>query len=388
MSQLNPPNFDTIVIGLGSMGAAACYYLAKRGCNVLGLEQFNIPHERGLHTGQSRLIRKAYFEHPDYVPLLQRAYENWTTLEEQAETKLLHQTGLVYFARPQHPLIAGIELSAQQYKLPLQHYSQEQTAQQFPAFAIPDSFTTILEPEAGFVPAEKAISVYYELAVRQGAQMHAQETVLNWGVTNGDAWVETNKGTYHAQKLIFTAGAWSAHLLKRLNIPLKVTRQLLAWVRPKQWENYTLGNFPCWMIADDEYEGVYYGFPILPAAEFGSPVGLKVAHHLAGEEIDPDSIRREPSAVEETMIRYVLEKYLPGSLDAVLSLKTCLYTYSPDEDFIVDFLPDFEDKVVIACGFSGHGFKFSPVIGEILADLAMNGSTTLPIEFLRIRRFF
>ena len=383
----NNSSFDVIVIGVGSMGSSACYYLAKAGYKVLGLEQFDISHEFGSHAGQSRIIRKAYFENADYVPLLERAYQNWRTLEEETGTKIYHKTGLVYFGPQDHSLIEGVKESASLYNIELINFSATKAAGQFPHFTVPKGFETLFEPDAGFVTPEKAIELYAEQAIKKGAEIKMHEQVLNWKKEGDGIVVNTDKNIYRCSKLIVTAGAWAKKMIPTLSGKLKITRQFVAWIRPKSWDEFTLGNFSCWLLADDERPGCYYGFPILPEAEFGGPKGLKLAHHFPASETDPDRVNRQVIIEDEKNLEYALNKYLPGCFESFLSYKICLYTNSPDEDFIIDKLPGYEDQVVIATGFSGHGFKFASVVGEILSDLAIKGATALPIEFLRATRF-
>jgi len=381
----NNTSFDVIVIGVGSMGSSACYHLATRGSKVLGLEQFGISHEFGSHAGQSRIIRKAYFENSDYVPLLTRAYENWKALEEETGERLYFKTGLAYFGSPDHVMMQGVKKSASLYNIPLEIFTGSSNHQRFPQFTIPASFEGLWESDAGFVTPEKAIQLYARQAIKKGAEIHSNERILDWKKDGNGVIVTTDKNTYHSQKLIITAGAWAKSLIPGLNRILKITRQFVAWIKPKRWNDFMLDYFPCWLIADEK-PGCYYGFPILPK-EFGDPQGLKLAHHYPALETDPDKVDREINAEDEKDFQYVLDRYFPGVFQSLLSYKICLYANSPDEDFIIDFLPGYGESVAIACGFSGHGFKFASVVGEIVADLVTGGKPKLPVQFLSINRF-
>jgi sarcosine oxidase len=378
-------SFDAIIIGVGSMGSSACYHLAQRGYKVLGIEQFDVSHEFGSHAGQSRIIRRAYFENSDYVPLLNRAYKNWKALEEETGDQLYFKTGLLYFGNPDHLLMQGVKQSASLYNIPLENVNTP--SHRFPQFEIPNDFETLFEPEAGFIPPEKAIQLYAKQAIKKGAQIHTSEKVLRWEKDGNSVVVTTNKNVYRCNRLIITAGAWAKKMIPSISDKLKITRQFVAWIKPKEWKNFTLNNFPCWLMADETKPGCYYGFPILPE-NFGSPTGLKLAHHYPAAETDPDSVDRHIRIEDEDDLKYVLNKYLPGVFESLISYKICLYANSPDEDFIIDNLPGYENLVSIACGFSGHGFKFVSVVGEILADLATEGKTNLPIGFLSVKRFF
>ncbi len=379
--------FDVIVIGVGSMGSSACYFLTKRGYKVLGIEQFEITHEKGSHAGQSRIIRKAYFEHPDYVPLLNKAYQNWKDFEEETGQQVYYKTGLVYFGKKDNPVLKGIRQAASLYNIKLEEHDALSTEKNFPQFQIPTGFETLYEPDAGFITPEKAIRLYTEQANKKGATINTNEKVIEWKKEGNDILVKTDKQTYRSGKLIITAGAWAGKLIPGLADKLKITRQFIGWIKPKDKNDFVLNNFPCWMLADDERPGMYYGFPSLPVSEFGMAEGMKLAHHYPGVIVDPDEVNRNTTIGEEENLLYALNKYLPGCFESFLSSKTCLYTNTPDEDFIIDHLPGYDNLVTIGCGFSGHGFKFVSVIGEILTDLAIDEETKQHIEFLRIKRF-
>ncbi len=378
-------HFDVIVIGVGSMGSAACWYLSKRGYKVLGLEQFEIPHEHGSHFGQSRIIRQAYFEHPDYVPLLERAYTNWREFEMQSNTKLYHETGIVYFGQPQHATMEGVRESASLYSVLVHKLNGEESSLQFPYFTIPSDFETLVEPHAGFLTPELTVSLYAKEAAKLGAVIKTKQRVREWKEVGNKIHVNTDTGEYTAEKLIITAGGWTSKIIPQLKVSLKVTQQTLAWVTPKHPERFTFENFPCWFIEDPEL-GMYYGFPYVDGERFLGPTGIKLASHRPGTTVDPDGVDRGNFG-SDVEIQFFLDKYLPSLEGKITNRKTCLYTYSPDENFIIDHLPGSGKRVTIACGFSGHGFKFVSVIGEILADLAMNGKTDLPAEFLSLTRF-
>lgn len=380
-------NFDVIVLGVGSMGSATCYNLAIRGVQVLGLEQFEIPHDQGSHAGQSRIIRKAYFEHQDYVPLLQRAYENWHDLENKTGSQVYFPTGLLYSGKPTDILIKGVRESAAKYNINIEALSISETTIRYPQFRIPEEFEVLFEPDAGFITPELAISLFVEQAKSFGAQINTKEKVISWTREAGTIKVITDKDSYSCKKLVITAGPWAGKRIPGLSASLRVTRQVIAWVNTKQPQLFELNQSPCWMIDDDTQPGMYYGFPILPVDKFGLPNGMKLAYHYPGLTSDPDQVDRNPSKEEEQNLIEALYRYLPEGYSSTHVLKTCLYTNTPDEHFVIDFLPNFEQDVVIAAGFSGHGFKFVSVVGEIMADLVTKGKTDLPIGFLNAMRF-
>jgi len=379
-------SFDVIVIGVGSMGSATCYYLSKRGYKVLGLEQFDISHEFGSHAGQSRIIRKAYFEHPAYVPLLEGAYKNWKTFEQETGEQLYFKTGLLYAGTSSNEMITGVKQSATLYNIELELLKNADAVKRFPQFLFPKSFEILFEPEAGFLPPEKSIRLYASQAKKNGAIIKTNERVIEWKKDGTNIIVKTDKSSYQCNKLIITAGAWAGKMIPHFSDKIKVTRQFVAWIKTNDDRRFTLNNFPCWMIGDDEQRGCYYGFPLLDT-KFGEPAGLKLAHHFPKEVTDPYKVDRRATENDIQDLKYCLDKYLPGVFDSILHTKICLYANSPDENFIIDKLPGYEENVSIACGFSGHGFKFASVIGEILADLAIEGKSNLPIEFLNAKRF-
>jgi sarcosine oxidase len=373
--------FDAIVLGVGSMGSATCSFLAQRGHRVLGIEQFDIPHEMGSHLGQSRIIRKAYAEHPDYVPLLVRAYQNWKTLEEETGSQVYFKTGLVYFGKPTDATMKGVHESADKYRIEVKTLSVAETAQKYPQFRLPTGYERLEEPDAGFVTPERCILLFTDQALRHGATILTKTKVSEWKRDGRGITVKTNRGDFSCKKLVITAGAWAGKMIPGLASRVRVTRQVLAWVTPKKWESFALGRFPCWIVDQ------FYGFPVLPVGAFGGPIGLKLARHFPGAVSDPDHLDRVPTAADERELVEALRAFIPDGYASTHVMKVCMYTNTPDENFILDYLPGFDQDVAVAAGFSGHGFKFSSVVGEIMADLAMNGGTALPIGFLSARRF-
>jgi sarcosine oxidase len=379
-------HYDVIVLGVGSMGSATCYHLAKQGHKVLGLEQFDIPHELGSHSGQSRLIRKAYGEASDYVPLLERAYENWKALEAETGEQVYYKTGLVYFGAPKDPFLETVKASSSQYNIPVNTLTARACSDKYPQFSLPADFQRLEEPDAGFLTPERSILLFVQQAILNGATIRTKEPAIEWKQENGTVTVKTDKGTYFANKLVITAGPWAGKTVPGLAPKLKVTRQALAWVQPKKWADFVLGTFPCWILEHGEYD--FYGFPIVPVGQFGGPLGLKLALHFPGGEVtDPDAVNRNTTEADEKVLIEFLDRFIPDGYAHTLAMKTCLYTNSLDQNFILDHLPGHDKHVVIASGFSGHGFKFASAIGEIMADLAVKGSTDLPIGFLNAQRF-
>ncbi|HVY91966.1 MAG TPA: N-methyl-L-tryptophan oxidase [Bryobacteraceae bacterium] len=372
--------FDVIVVGVGAMGASACHHLARRGVRVLGIEQFDIPHNLGSSHGLSRMIRLAYYEHPDYVALLLRAYELWHELEAIAGATVLHLTGGLYMGRQGCELVHGSHVSAKQHGLTHELLDAKQIQSRFPQFDVPDDFIGLFEPRAGFLEPEKAISAFVQSAVLAGAQIHAREIVQQWSEDSGGVRVQTDRAHYRAQQIVFCAGAWTSKLVSDLGVPLTITRQPMLWFTPSAPMDFAMGKFPVWAI-DRPGGGIFYGFPTPPGE-----AGLKAACHFPGSVTDPDRVPRELLESDVQEVDAALRRYLPAAAGPLLAHRVCIYTNSPDHHFIIDRHPQHQ-RVTLACGFSGHGFKFASVVGEILADLAMNGRTQLPADFLRLKRF-
>lgn len=377
-------HYDVIVIGLGAMGSAALDYLARRGVRVLGLEQFGVAHDRGSSGGDTRLIRKAYFEHPDYVPLLERAYTNWLDLEARSGQQVLYRTGAVYIGRPDCELVTGSVASAALHGLKCDALSADAVSNRWTPLRVPQGYRALHESDGGFVLAGKSIRLFCESALRHGADVSAAEPVLEWRETGSGIEVVTAAGTYRAARLIVTVGSWAGAMLPRLPTSLDVTRQALFWLWPEDRDAYELGTFACWAAQIDGYDGLFYGFPMLPP-RIGAQAGLKIAHHRRGERAQPGRLRPVDVAEFDT-VREALGAVFAADLGPVVATKACMYTSTADAHFVIDRYPD-SDRVTIACGFSGHGFKFASAIGEALADMSVEGRTTLPIGFLRLERF-
>jgi sarcosine oxidase len=371
-------NFDVIVVGTGGMGSAAAFHLARRGRHVLGLERFALPHEMGSSHGLSRVIRLTYFEHPSYVPLLRRAYELWRELERLSGEDLLTITGSLEVGAPGGAVIEGSLKSAETHDLPHEVLTSAQAMQRFPAYRLPADFVAILQPDGGFLDPERCILAHAGLARASGAEIHTGEAVLGWEPASDGVRVWTQRSSYLAERLVITAGAWASKLIPELVDLAVPERQVIAWFQPRCPELFRRDRFPVFVF--DAPEARYYGFPM-----YGLP-GLKVGcfHHLR-EAVDPDAMDRLAHPEDEEVLRAFVEHYLPDGAGPALALKVCLFTNSPDEHFIIDQHPACP-QVIFAAGFSGHGFKFCSVIGEILADLVVSGSTSHDTSLFRMAR--
>ena len=381
--------FDTIIIGTGAMGSSALLHLAKRGVNVLGLDQFPIAHDRGSSHGHSRMIRTCYYEHPDYVPLLRRAYELWRELESQSGERLLFTPGGVYMGTADSEAVAGSLRAALQHGLAHEMLSRRDLARRFPQFDVPDDFIALFEPAAGWLAPERIIEAQVKLAGAHGANIRTGERVESWKADSSGGCVRTSHAEYRANTLIIAAGAWASRVVSDLGVTIAPTRQVLGWFDPPDRARFADANAPVWaMQTPKSWDGradLFYGFPISSESPTGTP-SLKLARHATGPSIDPDRDGREPRPGDEDDIRPFLRRFMPAADGPLSALRICMYENSPDGHFIIDTHPK-HTNVIIAAGFSGHGFKFASVVGEVLADLATRGETRHPIGFLGLHRF-
>jgi sarcosine oxidase len=370
--------FDCIVLGLGGFGSAALYHAAARGLKVLGIEQFSIGHDLGSSHGESRIIRKAYFEHPDYVPLLLRAYELWRDLEAAEELDLLHACGLMLAGPPEGETIAGARLAARLHNLRLETVSPADRGGKFAGFSVPEPFDVVFEPEAGFLEVEACVGAHVDRAERMGARVAADEVVFDWCKVGNAFRVRTSRGAYESGALILTTGAWTAGLLASLSLPLTVVRKPQFWFPVRSHVYAEERGAPAFY-----YEmpfGLFYGFPSRDGKT------LKSAEHSGGEPVaDPAQLDRSVDARDWQSLARFLRECVPQVDSEPVRSSVCMYTLSPDHHFIVDRHPAYE-HVAFGAGFSGHGFKFTPVIGEALVDLAIKGQTSYPVGFLSVNR--
>ncbi|MBV9864294.1 MAG: N-methyl-L-tryptophan oxidase [Abitibacteriaceae bacterium] len=375
--------YDVIVIGLGGMGSAAAYQLASRGQRVLGLERHTPVHHWGSSHGQSRIIRQAYFEDPAYVPLLLRAYELWKQLEREVGQELLTITGGLMLGPPNSEVILGSIRSAQEHNLPHEIWDASEIKRRFPPLQPDAQVVALYEEQAGFVHPEAAVRSYLQRAEQLGAILHFEEPVTAWtAAPSGDGVrVTTAQGTYEAGRLVIAPGAWAPEVLSSLGLPLEVQRQVMYWFDPLGGvEPFSVGHFPIyiWDCADGAY---FYGFP----AHNGPQGGVKVAFHTFGTPCTPNAIDREVDATEIERMRSYLASRIPALNSVCLNAVTCMYTNTPDQHFVIALHPQ-HPQVAIAAGFSGHGFKFASVVGEILADLVMEGATRHPTALFAPQR--
>ena len=373
--------FDAIVAGVGGMGSAACWHLARRGRRVLGLERFDIPHAMGSSHGVTRIIRLPYYEDPAYVPLLRRAYALWRELEAASGERLLIITGSVDGGPEDGAIFQGALGSARLHGLPHEVLTGAEVNARFPGYRLSEHTRAVFQPEGGFVLSERAIVAHANAAMAAGAEIRARERVVGWEARPGGEGVvvATERGRYEAARLVLAAGPWMADLAPALEGLAVPERQVLAWLRPRRPELFGPGRFPVFNLEVEE--GRYYGLPVweVPGFKLGR-------YHHRGERTAADAVRREVDAEDERLLRGFAERYFPEGTGATMALRTCMFTNTADGHFVLDRHPEWP-QVVLASPCSGHGYKFCGVVGEILADLASgDGATEHDIGFLRLGR--
>ncbi|MUL42869.1 N-methyl-L-tryptophan oxidase [Streptomonospora sp. PA3] len=369
-------SYDAAVIGLGAMGSAAAYHLAARGQRVLGLERFGPAHDRGSSHGGSRIIRQAYFEHPDYVPLLLRAYELWEALEHDSGADLLTCTGALMIGRPESRTVAGSRASARRWGLPHEMLDAAEIRRRYPTLAPRPDEVALYEARGGFVRPEAAVAAHIGLAERAGADLRFGEPAETWTALPGGDGVRitTADGAYTAGRLVVCPGAWAPRLLADLGVAFTVERQVQYWFAPRGGTApFAPERHPVYVWEDPPGVQIY-GFP----AYEGPEGGVKTAFFRRGRPCTPETLDRAIHPEEIAAITAHLEQRVPDLPGRFLRGAACMYTTTADEHFVVAVHPE-HPQVTVACGFSGHGFKFTPVIGEIAADLAMTGTTAHPI---------
>jgi sarcosine oxidase len=375
--------FDVIVLGLGAMGSAAAYHLAARGVRVLGIEQFTSPHDLGSSHGGSRIIRQAYFESPDYIPLVLRAYELWRKLEADAGVRLLHITGGMTLGGPQGEMVRRTMAAAREHSIPFEVFEGAEIARRFPAVTPLAGDVAVVEPHAGYLLPEECIRAHLKMAEKAGAELRFEEKVLRWRASERGAEVRTSRGAYEAGHVVIAAGPWAQSALAEL-FALRVTRQVMAWISPRGGvSDFVPERFPVWLAEDPEGGAPAYGFP----ATDGEAGGVKAAIHGSDVVCAPETVDRAIHDQDLTRIVERVKVRMPALAGEVLRAKTCMYTMTPDENFVIGAHPAMANCTV-ACGFSGHGFKFASVVGEVIADLAMMGRTELPVGIFDPGRFF
>lgn len=371
--------YDVIVLGVGGMGSSACYHLSKRGLDVLGIEQFTIPHDQGSSHGETRIIRKAYFEHPDYVPLLNRSYQLWKELEKVADQEIFNRCGVIIYADAESNVYKGTLNSSKMHNISVDRIRMEEALERWPIYRPHEHHSVLYEPDAGFLYPEKAVMSYTNLAKKAGADIIENQKVLEYHSDLNRVTVTTESGKYHAKKLVITAGSWAGNLLSELKIPFRLLRKNLTWHAANAMHDVKKGT-PAALF--DHGEHLFYLFPMIDNEN------IKIGKHSGGELVQYPHQKEisKPDESYHTPVSKFIQSHLPHVATNYSKFITCLYTLTPDHHFIIGRHPG-DDKIIFAAGFSGHGFKFSSVVGEILADLTTIGDNLLLTDFIKLRKF-
>jgi sarcosine oxidase len=371
--------FDVAVIGLGAMGSAALFNLARQGRRVIGIEQFEPGHDKGSSHGESRIIRLSYFEHPSYVPLARRAMEKWRELEQLCGQTILTVTGVLEAGYPGCPIVEGSLEASRLHGLDHEVLDAAEINRRFPAFKVPPHWTGLYQPEGGFLRPELAIQQFVGLAKGCGAEVRTGTRVLAIDPLGSGVRVRTEAGQIEAGSVIVAAGAWIGDFAPELKPHLKLTRQVLGWFEPLQPANYSPDRCPVFILESED--DACYGFP-----DFAG-TGVKTASHRKGACLSsPDDLSQDGAAADEAQIRRMLALAMPDANGPLRAMRTCMYTRTPDEDFVID-RSSADPRIVLASPCSGHGFKFASVIGEVLADLALGKTPAHDISRFKLERF-
>lgn len=371
--------FDVIVVGLGAVGSATLYHAARAGMRVLGIDQFEVPNERGSSHGETRLIRICYSEGARYVPLIERAAELWKELEGESGAEILTTTGTLSVGPPGSEIVEGALRTARECVLPHEALGAAEVHERFPEFCPPEDFVAIHDPAGGVLRPERAVAAHVETAMARGAMVHTEETLESWSSHEKHVDVVTNRGHYEAESLVLCVGPWSSQWLD-IGTDFPVTRQVTAWVSPPEARVPALERIPTWRLESRD-GGRFYGAPVLPGGR-----GLKVSGHDRGAPVDPNDLKpAEPEEVLSTL-RRVASELLPAAGDQIAAVDACLYTNSADQTFVLDHHPR-EPGVVFAAGFSGQGFKFSAAVGEAVVEICRGKNPSVPLDWTRLRSF-
>lgn len=370
--------YDAIVLGVGGIGSAAVAHLAARGVDVLGLERYDVPHGYGSSHGYTRAFRLGSPDHPAYVSLARRALVLWDDLEDDSDRKLLYRTGSIDAGPADGAVLEGVTRACEAHDLEYERLSSSTLSDRYPAYRLPEGYEAIYQPEAGFLVPEACTVAHVERAHREGATIRARERVVDWSSTADGVRVETDYGAYEADGLVITAGAWTSRFVDALEGVAVPERQVVGWFQPDEPETFQPENFPVWTL--ETPDGRFYGAPI-----HGVP-GVKLGrYHHREETVDPDAFEREPTQADERLLRGSLEEYFPSASGPTMRMETCLFTNTPDGHFVIDTLPD-DPRVAVGAGFSGRGFAFAPVVGEVLADLVLEGETDHDVDRFSLDR--
>jgi len=379
-----PQHFDVIVIGAGGVGSAAAYYLAKAGKSVLLLEQFELNHQQGSSYGYSRVIRYTY-DNPTYIDLMRDAYPLWFALQDEAGERLYVKTGGLDFGLPETPTFQALKSSMDRARLAYDHLTRDEICRRYPQFALEAGMEGLFHPDSGLLRASRCVLAHVRLAQQRGAVVMDQTPVLKVLPTHSGVAVHTDKETVWCDRIVLTAGSWAKELLAQqgIDLPLKIMPCQLGFYQPSQAADFEPGKFPVFFAhMTGDYGEMPYGIP-----HEDPQIGLKLTTFYGWDTVDsPSQVDYTPSQAWSDRIRAFARRYIPAAAGPLLSTRRCLYTLTPDKHFIVDRHPHYP-QVVIGAGFSGHGFKFTTLLGKMLADLAIDGSTPHDSHLFSLARF-
>lgn len=364
------------------MGSSACYHLARRGLSVLGLDQFSIPSSRGSSHGITRILRLGLHESEKYVPLVLRAVELWDELGTLSQEKIFHRIGSLDVALPNRPVFQGSLKSCATCGIEHEVLDEAELRRRFPALHPEEGMMGVHQPGSGFVLPEVAVCAHVNLALAAGAEIHGMERVIGWERKGGEYQIRTERDTYAAGQMVVTAGAWAGKILRDFGVPVEAERTVLGWFSPvERAEYFTAERLPVWIV-DSQEAGHFYGFPThgVPGFKLG-----RLREHPV-DIVDPDLLRREPDRVDEADMRSFLRQCFPDANGPVLSMQACFFENSPDRAPIIDELVADEGLFVVG-GFSGHGFKYASVMGEIVADLVERREQPFDLSPFSLKRF-
>ncbi|WP_274362791.1 N-methyl-L-tryptophan oxidase [Paenibacillus thermotolerans] len=372
---------DVIVVGAGSMGAAAGYFLASNGLNTLMLDSFRPPHSRGSHHGDTRIIRHAYGDNRNYVPFALRAQSLWENLQEQTGQTLFYRTGHLNAGSPDSAFLQEVAVSSSEFSLPIERLASTEVMKRWPGIKLPEHYVGYFETASGALKSELCVEAYLSLAISRGAKLQTDTRVHDIDIHPDGVTVRTDNGTFHAGSVVISAGAWAGRLLSSVgvNLPLTPTRKTIAWFDADE-RHFGSDCFPTFIFDLDD--SIFYGFPSIGGA------GLKVGRHDGGRPVLPDGPIRKFGSDPDDLgdLTSFLERHMPGAEKKFKHGKVCMYTMTPDQNFIIDVHPE-HSHVAFAAGFSGHGFKFSSAVGEILSQLIVSGRSGMDLSIFSSLRF-
>ena len=380
---MNVEHWDAVVLGCGGMGSATLYHLAGRGARVCAVDRFQPGHDKGSSHGETRIIRKAYLEHPSYVPLLDRAYTLWDGLTEESGRDLFVRCGLLAMGDRDSRVMQGQAACYAACDLPHEVLDEDEMRKRYPHLGIGRDWGAYYDPLGGFLRVEECVRQHAQGARNRGATLYVGESMRRWSIDGQGVRIETDRRTLQADRIVLTMGPWAVTQLRALGVDARVVRKVLFWYGGVGIQSYGLDSLPCFLVGPEKGEDTFYGFPSIDSR------GVKVAEHniFLDDRVDePREVNRALTANDEPVIRQFVDAFFPQLEARRTHHAVCMYTMTPDEHFVVDVHPE-HPQVILAAGFSGHGFKFASVMGEVLSDLALEGKTEQPIDFLRLHRF-